>query len=65
MSNSNCTNCDYSKVNIRFAEAIFSIYKEMKFGIETCCHENRDIDILNFELLELMDKFDEELTPLL
>jgi len=62
---STCTNCDNSKVNIRFAEAIFAIYKEMKFGIETCCHENRDIDILNFEMLELSSKLDEDLTPLL
>lgn len=60
----NCTDCDNSKVTIKFGEVMFSIFKELKYGIETCCHENRDVDIYNYELFQLMDKFDEDKTPI-
>jgi hypothetical protein len=61
----NCTNCDHSKVTIKYGEVVYSIFKELKYGIETCCPENRDVDIYNYELFDLMSKFDEDLTPLL
>ena len=60
----NCTDCDLSKVEINFGAAIYAIFKEMKYGIETCCHENRDVDIYNHELFQLMGKLDEDKTPI-
>ena len=45
----NCTNCDHSKVTIKYGEVMYSIFKELKYCIETCCPENRDVDIYDYE----------------
>jgi len=35
-----CTLCEIDEIKCDFADYMYNKFKEMKFGIETCCKEN-------------------------
>ena len=57
-----CTNCDEAKVSLKFGEAIYSEFREKKYGIETCCNDTSEIDIYNKEVFDLMKLIDAKYT---
>jgi hypothetical protein len=42
---------------------MYAIFKEKKYGIVTCCYEDRDWDIYNKEYCDLAAILDADLTP--
>jgi hypothetical protein len=50
---SSCYTCGSESVNVKYAEAIYTLLKRMKYGIATCCDENWEIDIYNKELCDM------------
>ena len=45
--------CGSESINIKYAEAIYTIFKRTKYGIATCCDENLELDIYNKELCDM------------
>jgi hypothetical protein len=58
---SSCYNCGSESINVKFAEAIYTQFKRMKYGIATCCDENWELDIYNKELCDMHSKLDIDL----
>ena len=50
---SSCYTCGSESINVKYAEAIYTLFKRMKYGITTCCDENWEIDIYNKELCDM------------
>lgn len=59
----NCSIDHTAEVNIKFANSMYAIFKEKKYGITTCCYEDRDLDIYNMEYCDLASMLDADLTP--
>jgi hypothetical protein len=57
-----CTNCDEAKISLNFGEAIYSKFREQRYGIETGCSDTSELDIYNKEVFDLMKLIDAEYT---
>jgi hypothetical protein len=45
--------CGSEAINMKYAEAIYTIFKIAKYGIATCCDKNLELDIYNKELCDM------------
>lgn len=59
---SKCTNCDEEKITLKFGDAMYSEFREKKYGIETGCSDTSELDIYNKEVFDLLKLIDAQYT---
>ena len=58
-----CNPCGSEEINLKFGEAAYTLFKRLKYGIDTCCDENYELDLYKKELCDLNAKLDAGVTP--